>query len=117
MKERPPRHASPVRMRRNLAAQRMRWIRRGKSRGPLFLMELAEMGANRVRSPRGRPTASEWDTRRLVPFRSSHWVVLARLGARVGLSAGQLAALLIEQGVDRLLTEPQMASLPPSEQG
>lgn len=114
MKHRPPRHVPPVQMRRGLAANRMRSIRRGTSRGPIFLMELAEAGFSRVRSRRGRPTATEWDIRRLVPFRSSHWAALTLLGARVGLSPAQLAALLVEFGVERLLTEPRMASLAPA---
>ena len=96
MTEGTPRHAPLVKMRRGLAGGRMRSIHRGTSRGPIFLMELAEAGFERVRSGRGRPTAREWDLRRLMPLGGSHWAMFTQIGARVDLSPPQLAALLVE---------------------
>jgi hypothetical protein len=55
----------------------------------------------------GRPTDPNWDIRRLVPFRREGWLELERLAAiceRGGqrVSPSQLAALLIERGLESL---------------
>ena len=103
-KQQPPRREKIAEA---LGAARVVPLERLPSQGPLDLMELkAEVGA-RLRSSGGRPTDPDWDIRRLVPFRSEDWQELERLSELCqqegqSVSPSQLAALLIERGVDDL---------------
>jgi hypothetical protein len=98
-----------LKLRRALKALRWRSVSRNEMRGPVFLLELAEEGHRRLSSRRrGRPTALEWDIRRLIPFSRTDWERLSFLGAKIGLSPAQLATLLVEKGLKRLLTERGM---------
>jgi hypothetical protein len=90
-----------------LGAERVVALERLPSQGPLDLLELRAEVERRLRSTGGRPTDPDWDIRRLVPFRKEGWNELARLarscersGQRV--SPSQLAALLIERGLESL---------------
>jgi hypothetical protein len=92
-----------------MKAQRWRAVNRNEMRGPVFLLELADEGHRRLSARRrGRPTAPEWDIRRLIPFNRADWERLTSLGTKIGLSPGQLATLLVEKGLKRLLAEPSM---------
>jgi hypothetical protein len=90
-----------------LGADRVVSLDRLPSQGPLDLLELLVEVQRRLRSTGGRPTDPDWDVRRLVPFRREGWLELERLagmcereGQRV--SPSQLAALLIERGLESL---------------
>ena len=90
---------------RALGAGRVVPLKRLPSQGPLDLLELKTEVQRRLRSTGGRPTDPDWDIRRLVPFHRDDWRGLERLaklcergGQRV--SPSQLAALLIERGLD-----------------
>jgi len=92
---------------RALGAERVVSLERLPSQGPLDLLELRAEVQRRLRSTGGRPTDPDWDVRRLVPFRREGWQELERLardcernGQRV--SPSQLAALLIERGLENL---------------
>ena len=105
----------PVKLRRGLAAYRMGRIRKGETQGPVFLLELAEE-ANRRMQPRrrGRPSASGWNLRRMIPLRREHWQELKGFAVRIGLTPAQVAALLIEHGLGRLRTESTLGTTPVS---
>ena len=90
-----------------LGADRVVSLERLPSQGPLDLLELRADVHRRLRSTGGRPTDPDWDIRRVVPFRRERWQELERLaklceleGQRV--SPSQLAALLIERGLESL---------------
>ena len=103
----------PLKLRRVLAAYRMRSIRKGAARGPVFLLELAEEADGRMRARRrGRPSAREWNVRRTIPLRCEHWQELKRFAATIGLAPAQVAALLIEHGLARLRTESKLGTAP-----
>jgi hypothetical protein len=104
---RPQNPASPERIANALRANRVVALERLPSQGPLDLLELRAEVQRRLRSTGGRPTDPDWDIRRLVPFRREGWQELERLariceqeGRRV--SPSQLAALLIERGLEAL---------------
>lgn len=86
-------------------AERIIPLERLPSQGPLDLLELRTEIRRRLRSTGGRPTDPDWDVRRLVPFRREGWQELERL-AKVceqegqHVSPSQLAALLIERGLE-----------------
>lgn len=92
---------------RALGAERVVSLERLPSQGPLDLLELRAEVQRRLRSSGGRPTDPDWNVRRLVPFRREGWQELEHL-ARVCESEGQrvspsqLAALLIERGLESL---------------
>lgn len=77
------------------------------SQGPLDLLQLrAELGG-RLQSSGGRPSDPEWSIRRLVPFKKNAWEKLELLAEQCrstgqSVSPSQLAALLIERGLQRL---------------
>ncbi|MBI4861989.1 MAG: hypothetical protein HY815_17290, partial [Candidatus Riflebacteria bacterium] len=88
--------------------------RKGGTRGPIFLHELAEEAHRRMLTHRrGRPSAREWTLRRLVPLRPDHWEELKKLAASIGVDPAQIAALLIERGLERLRTEPKLGTVGP----
>ena len=73
-------------------------IRTSRARGRVRLLELGAEAARRWKSRGGRPTAPEWDIRRLVPFHKELWDEILASARTVGLTAGQVAALLVERG-------------------
>ena len=75
--------------------------------GPLDLLQLRADAARRLRSSGGRPTDPHWDVHRLIPFSDGYWRQLEELAGRLSadgkkVSAGQLAAMLIESALDSL---------------
>jgi hypothetical protein len=97
----------PDKIAKALAAQRVVALDRFPSQGPLDLLELRAEVTRRLRSSGGRPTDPDWDIRRLVPFRREGWKQLERLAKQCELegqrvSPSQLAALLIERGLESL---------------
>ncbi|MBI5480326.1 MAG: hypothetical protein HY906_15795 [Deltaproteobacteria bacterium] len=75
------------------------------SGGPLDLLQLRAEVVGRLRSTGGRPTDPEWDVQRLVPFREERWRQLVELARELSsadrrVSAGQLAAILIERAMN-----------------
>ncbi len=107
--EKAPRRIPWVKMTRALAAQKAKRLARQPvavpGQAPGLWSELAEEGNRRLRSGGGRPTSAEWTVRRLIPLKKEDWDHLVRLGRRLGLSGGQLAALLVEHGLKRLASE------------
>ncbi len=80
------------------------------SQGPLDLLQLRTELGRRLRSSGGRPTDPEWTLRRIIPFKEKGWRDLEQLAARCShegqtVSPSQLAALLIERGLQDLLRE------------
>lgn len=105
MKSQNPKRADDVA--KALGAGRVLSLERLPSQGPLDLLELRTEVQRRLRSTGGRPTDPDWDIRRLVPFRRESWQELehyARECEREGqrVSPSQLAALLIERGLQSL---------------
>ncbi len=95
------------RIRRALGAQRVVPLEGLPSQGPLDLLQLGAELQERLRSSGGRPTDPEWTVRRVIPLKKKGWSDLERLaencshqGQRV--SPSQLAALLIERGLEEL---------------
>ena len=107
------RDRQPMLRRRRFSAWRMRDIRRGTGGGRIQMLELAEQGYQRFQATGGRPTAPEWKIRRLVPFRTTSWERLRFLGHEVGLSAGQLVALLVERDLLTLAWQGGPADVTP----
>ena len=102
--QRPP---SADKIAKALGADRVVSLEGLPSQGPLDLLELRVEVQRRLRSTGGRPTDPDWDIRRLVPFRREGWQELERLASmceREGkrVSPSQLAALLIERGLESL---------------
>lgn len=76
-------------------------------RGPLDLLALRAELTNRLESSGGRPTDPTWTMARQVPFKEESWAQLQGLATDVGASGrrvgpGQVAALLIEKGLQEL---------------
>ncbi len=96
------------RVARALGAQHSFSLEGLPSQGPLDLLQLrAELG-RRLRSSGGRPTDPEWTLRRVIPFKEKGWRDLEQLTARCSeegqaVSPSQLAALLIERGLQDLI--------------
>ena len=98
---------SEKRIQQALGAERVIPLEGLPSQGPLDLLQLrAELG-RRLQSSGGRPTDPDWELRRVIPFKQEGWAELERLaaicrhhGQRV--SPSQLAALLIEHGLEAL---------------
>ena len=77
------------------------------SGGPLDLLQLRADISRRLRSSGGRPTDPAWKVQRLIPFREDKWRELEELAQGLStadrkVSAGQLAAILIERALDGL---------------
>ncbi|MEW6753367.1 MAG: hypothetical protein AB1505_20655 [Candidatus Latescibacterota bacterium] len=88
-----------------LGASRVVSIAGTPSGGPIDLLQLRAEIRKRLRSSGGRPTDPGWSVQRLVPFRGERWSQLEELAGRLSteerrVSAGQLAALLIERALD-----------------
>src|SRR5271167_2857661 len=99
----------PAKQRRLLGGQRAKRFHLGHIVGPEFYNWLAAQAAERIDRSRGRPSA-DWDMRRLFPVRRVNWDRLKHFARRLGLSPGPLAALLVENGLDRLANDPSRAS-------
>ena len=96
----------------SLGASRVVALSKLPSGGPLDLLELRAEVMSRLRSTGGRPTDPEWDTQRLVPFRSERWKQLETLAGSLStqerkVSPGQLAAILIERGLQEVESDLQ----------
>lgn len=75
--------------------------------GPLDLLALRYEIATRLRSSGGRPSDPEWTISRQVPFKEDSWRRLQTLANEVGtrdrrVGAAQLAAMIIEYGLDEV---------------
>lgn len=104
---RPRKPPTPEGIAEALGADRVVPLERLPSQGPLDLLELRAEVQRHLRSTGGRSTAPARDIRRLVPFRREVWQELeyyARQCERERLRArsNQLAALLIERGLQSL---------------
>ena len=96
-----------VDVRRALGASRVIAIPGLPSSGPLDLLQLRAEVGERLRSSGGRPTDPNWSVQRLVPFREERWHQLEELAEQLSssgrrVSAGQLAAILIERALDSI---------------
>ena len=73
--------------------------------GPLDLLRLREQVRQRIRPTGGRPSDASWDSQKLIRFKSAVWQELNELSDKfkredhVSASPGQLAALIVEEGV------------------
>jgi hypothetical protein len=97
-------------MRRALGADEPRPVHTA-AHGPFGALQLAAELAERLQPGRGarpgRPTDPEWAVRRLVGFRRETWQRLGQIAADAStpqrrVSPAQVAAMLIEAGVERL---------------
>ena len=75
--------------------------------GPLDLLRLREEVQRRILPTRGRPSDSSWDRQRLIRFKAEVWQELKQLSEQlrhdeVTASPGQLAAIIVEEGVKTL---------------
>ena len=75
--------------------------------GPLDLLRLREEVQRRILPTRGRPSDSSWDRQRLIRFKAEVWQELKQLSEQlrhdeVTASPGQLAAIIVEEGVKAL---------------
>lgn len=105
------------RIRQALGASQVVPLAELPSQGPLDLLQLRSELSRRLRSSGGRPTDPEWSVRRIVPFKNRAWQELERLAAQCGdqgqrVSPSQLAALLIERGLEELRKSQAKAILP-----
>ena len=96
-----PKDRKPERLAEALGASRVVKLDQQGS-GPLGWLNLAQTLKERFVSTGGRPSDPEWDTKRLVPFRSKTWQRLskqARVMSAHGRKVGpaQLAAIIIEK--------------------
>lgn len=76
---------------------------------PAALAVLARTAAERLRSSGGRPTDPDWTLVRQVPFSEENWGRLGMLAHDISahgrrIAPAQLAAMLVEDGLDRLRT-------------
>ena len=82
------------------------------SAGPLDLLQLRADVARRLKSSGGRPTDPQWDMQRVIPFRGTRWKQLEELASSLSteerkVSAGQLAAILIERVLEEAEANPE----------
>ncbi len=92
------------RIAQSLGSSKVAPLRGGRSRGPLDLLALRAEAQRRLQSSGGRPSDPAWDFSRQVPFKAADWKALEELAAAAStetrsLSAGQLAAMLVERGL------------------
>ena len=71
-----------------------------KAAGPLHLLQLREEIDARLSSRGGRPSDPEWDLRRVIPLKKSSWDFLRETSEKLRVNPGQLAAILLERGID-----------------
>lgn len=101
------RPVSQKRIAEALGSSKVSPIRGGRSCGPVDLLALRAEARRRLQSSGGRPSDPAWDLTRQVPFKAADWKALEELAAAIStedrsLSAGQLAAILIERGLSEL---------------
>lgn len=75
--------------------------------GPIELLALRREVSERLQSSGGRPSDPSWTISRQVPFNELHWKRLQKLAGEVGserrrVGAAQLAAILVERGLDEI---------------
>ncbi len=92
---------------RALGASRTQALADRDAQGPLGLLQLRAEVAQRLHSSGGRPTDPDWTMRRVIPFDPDRWAELQALSDRLSaegraVSAGQLAAMLVEHGLNEL---------------
>lgn len=95
------------RVRQALGSSRVELVPGLPSRGPLDLAQLQEHFRRQLRSSGGRPGDPERTLGRTVRFQPERWSELEQLAAVLGregrtVSPAQLAAFLVERGVDGL---------------
>lgn len=100
------------RIQRKLGAQHVVSLDGPHDHGPLGLIQLKAELRRRLRSSGGRPSDPEWSIRRLIPFKKDKWTELERQAERCSgqgqrVSPSQLAAVLIERGLQNLSSEGQ----------
>jgi hypothetical protein len=84
--------------------------------GPsVALGPLVRAASERLRSTGGRPTDPDWTVTRQVPFSEQSWGTLGRLAFEISshgrrVAPAQLAAMLVEEGLERLGDTDQGAS-------
>jgi hypothetical protein len=93
-------------MARALGASRVVAVQTRDTQGPLGLLALGEEIRSRLRSSGGRPSDPRWTERRGIPFRREVWKQLTELAKQMStedrtVTAAQLAALLIERGLEQ----------------
>ena len=71
-----------------------------RASGPLELVRLRGEIEARLRSRGGRPSDPEWDLRRVIPLKRSSWNFLRETSGKLRVNPGQLAAILLERGID-----------------
>jgi len=77
---------------------------------PLDWLALRAEVRTRLRSSGGRPTDPEWNMTRCIRFDQKHWTLLERLADALGrdgakVSAGQVAAILLEKAIEQAARE------------
>ena len=76
---------------------------------PIGMQVLATKVGERLASKRGRPTDQSWDTVRKIPMKETTWDALRRIAQRMRPgacpAAGQIGAIALEIGLQRLLDE------------
>lgn len=102
----------PLMFKRTMTRFRLRRVNEGSLKAPRRLLEIGVEGSWRMFSARGRPTVMDWNIRRLVPFNRKNWHLLGLFARNIGLSPGQLASLLVEQGLNELANEKPRLGLP-----
>lgn len=90
-----------------LGASRVVELEQPASGGPLDLLALRHEVSERIRSTGGRPTDPAWTLARQVPFKTESWERLQDLAEEIGtggrrVGAAQLAALLVESGLEEV---------------
>ena len=75
--------------------------------GPLDLLRLREEVQRRIQPTGGRPSDASWDRQRLIRFKAEVWQELKQLSEqlrdnKLTASPGQLAAIIVEEGVKTL---------------
>lgn len=71
-----------------------------KATGPLNWLQLRQEIDARLSSRGGRPSDPEWDLRRVIPLKKSSWDFLREASEKLRVNPGQLAAILLERGID-----------------
>jgi hypothetical protein len=71
-----------------------------RASGPLELIQLREEIDARLTSRGGRPSDPEWNLRRVIPLKKASWDFLQETSGKLRVNPGQLAAILLERGID-----------------
>lgn len=82
-------------------------VGKGGDAGPLDVFRLRRELQERLRSSGGRPTDPTWTLARQIPFKPESWLRLKELAREIGtqgrrVGAAQLAAVLVEHGIEEL---------------